>query len=114
MSAETQEAESAKVPLWNDPNVRSLVAQVTLVALVIWVFWAIIQNTLINLEKQNIETRRLWKPLHMHSAYYDFEFVGAGQCEQLFEKGICLPSGTGLSDSDQNRVIESIKSFFED
>ena len=63
------------------------------------------------LEVQNIETRRLWKPLHLHSAYAQFEFVGSGICERLFDRGICFPSGTGLSDSDQTRVIESIKQF---
>lgn len=63
------------------------------------------------LEGQNIETRRLWKPLHLHSAYAQYEFVGSGICERLFDRGICFPSGTGLSDSDQTRVIESIKQF---
>ncbi|MEM7426704.1 MAG: amino acid ABC transporter permease [Pseudomonadota bacterium] len=54
MSAETQAAEEAKVPLWNDPKVRALVSQAILVILVVWFGYEIVNNTLVNLEKRKI------------------------------------------------------------
>ncbi len=65
------------------------------------------------LEKYNIESRRLWKPLHLHNAYKRFQFIRSGVCERIYNKGICLPSGTGLSETDQFRVIDSVKAFYE-
>ena len=62
-----------------------------------------------HLETQNIETRKLWKPLHLHDAYSSSVFVGGGACETLYEKGICLPSGSGLTNSEQDLVIQEIK-----
>ncbi|MEM0938917.1 MAG: aminotransferase class I/II-fold pyridoxal phosphate-dependent enzyme [Bacteroidota bacterium] len=63
------------------------------------------------LERENIESRRVWKPLHLHMAYQEYEFIGQGICEGFFKKGICLPSGSGLFQSDQDRVIAAIKKF---
>lgn len=63
------------------------------------------------LDKEGIETRRLWKPLHLHGAYSNYNFVGSGVAENLFERGICLPSGTGLSKDDQNYVIDRIRKW---
>ncbi|MEM6735808.1 MAG: aminotransferase class I/II-fold pyridoxal phosphate-dependent enzyme [Bacteroidota bacterium] len=69
-------------------------------------------TNLINwLERENIESRRVWKPLHLHRAYQGYEFIGQGICEGFFKKGICLPSGSGLSQSDQDRVITAVKKF---
>lgn len=65
------------------------------------------------LDKNNIETRRVWKPLHLQPAYQNFPFIGAGICESVFDQGICLPSGTGLSEEEQDCVIQAIKSFFK-
>lgn len=65
------------------------------------------------LQTKNIESRRIWKPLHLQKAYRNFEFIGSGTCENIFNRGICLPSGTGLSASDQSRVIQEVKKFFE-
>jgi len=63
------------------------------------------------LDDLNIETRRLWKPLHLHAAYEKFELIDNGTSEALFEQGICLPSGTSLSEDDQKRVIQAIKKY---
>ncbi|WP_052111082.1 DegT/DnrJ/EryC1/StrS family aminotransferase [Pontibacillus yanchengensis] len=64
------------------------------------------------LAEENIEARPVWKPLHMQPAYeqsmffpHDSQIVS----EDLFARGICLPSGTNMSVEDQNRVIEIIK-----
>ena len=54
MSVDTHEAEEAKVPLWNDPKVRALVSQAILIALVVWIGYEIVNNTLVNLEKRKI------------------------------------------------------------
>ncbi|WP_436517041.1 DegT/DnrJ/EryC1/StrS family aminotransferase [Ekhidna sp. To15] len=64
------------------------------------------------LDKSGIESRRLWKPLHLHSAYDSSTFVGTGICEKIFEKGICLPSGSGLTNDQQQYVIDQLKSWF--
>ena len=58
-----------------------------------------------------IETRRLWKPLHMHDAYSGSPFIGDQTCEKIFEKGICLPSGSGLTEEEQNYVITRAKEW---
>lgn len=55
-----------------------------------------------------IETRRLWKPLHLHDAYKSAQFFGSGVAEAFYEKGICLPSGTGLTIEEHNLVIDQI------
>ena len=65
------------------------------------------------LEDRNIESRRLWKPLHLHQAHKDFEFIGDGICESIYEKGICLPSGVGMTEDQQEYVIKSVIDFFQ-
>ena len=65
------------------------------------------------LNKENVESRLLWKPLHMHKAYDKFQFIGATVAEGLFKRGICLPSGTGMTDDQQEYVIKNIRSFYQ-
>ena len=63
------------------------------------------------LEKENIEARPVWKPMHMQPFYNECEYVTAGDediAKNLFEDGLCLPSGSSLSVSDQNRIIDII------
>ena len=65
------------------------------------------------LEKENIEARPVWKPMHMQPLYKDYEYITKDSqdiSKGLFEQGLCLPSGSNLSISDQNRVIEIILS----
>lgn len=62
----------------------------------------------LRLEKHNIEARPVWKPMHMQPVFKDCRIVGGAVSEQVFDKGLCLPSGSSLSDSDQNRVIDAI------
>jgi len=57
------------------------------------------------LEKENIESRPLWKPMHMQPVYAGSRFFGGDAAEKLFETGVCLPSGSNLSDIDLKRVI---------
>ncbi|RJG26640.1 aminotransferase class I/II-fold pyridoxal phosphate-dependent enzyme [Paenibacillus thiaminolyticus] len=67
------------------------------------------------LEAVNIESRPVWKPLHLQPLFHDCLFYAHGEgktvSEQLFETGICLPSGSGMSEADQQRVIDSIQEF---
>ncbi len=56
----------------------------------------------------NIECRYLWKPMHLQPVFKEFEFVGKGYSESLFANGICLPSGVGLKEEDQQFVIQSL------
>jgi dTDP-4-amino-4,6-dideoxygalactose transaminase len=64
----------------------------------------------LSLEKENIESRPLWKPMHMQPVFKDAPVYEAGISENLFERGLCLPSGSNLSTLDIQRVVDSIKS----
>ncbi|NMA85351.1 MAG: aminotransferase class I/II-fold pyridoxal phosphate-dependent enzyme [Epulopiscium sp.] len=65
------------------------------------------------LEKENIESRPIWKPMHMQPFYEDFDFIGKGISEKIFENGICLPSDTKMTDEDLSRVVEVIKRLWK-
>ncbi len=61
------------------------------------------------LAKVDIEARPVWKPLHLQPVFFGCRSIGGEVAEALFRHGICLPSGSGLSDSEINRVIAVIK-----
>ena len=58
------------------------------------------------LEKENIESRPVWKPMHMQPVFAAAEVFGGSVCERIFERGLCLPSGTALTSSDLERIAE--------
>lgn len=60
------------------------------------------------LEEVNIEARPTWKPLHLQRAFSGCRRRSGRVAEELFERGLCLPSGSSLSDSDQLRVVEAV------
>jgi dTDP-4-amino-4,6-dideoxygalactose transaminase len=60
------------------------------------------------LAEAQIEARPVWKPLHMQPVFKDSECFGGEVAEDLFDRGLCLPSGSNLSDEELNRVIEAI------
>ncbi|MDR1762934.1 MAG: DegT/DnrJ/EryC1/StrS family aminotransferase, partial [Dysgonamonadaceae bacterium] len=64
------------------------------------------------LEAANIEARPLWKPMHLQPVFADCPFYGGGTSEKLFERGLCLPSGSILTEEELNRVIEVIRKQF--
>ncbi|MDR0505667.1 MAG: aminotransferase class I/II-fold pyridoxal phosphate-dependent enzyme [Dysgonamonadaceae bacterium] len=68
--------------------------------------WKAIQE---KLEEANIESRPLWKPMHLQPVFRDCPFYGDGTSDALFEKGLCLPSGSILSEEDLQRVVEVIR-----
>lgn len=58
------------------------------------------------MNEANIETRPLWKPMHLQPVFADAPFYGDGTSSELFENGLCLPSSPVLSEEDLNRVVE--------
>jgi dTDP-4-amino-4,6-dideoxygalactose transaminase len=64
------------------------------------------------LEKKNIEARPLWKPMHLQPIFRQAEYHGRGVSERLFQNGLCLPSGSGMSYMNRKRVIEVFKGCF--
>lgn len=60
------------------------------------------------LEAENIESRPLWKPMHMQPIFKDCPFYGTGIAENMFEKGLCLPSGSNLTDEGRDRIKRAI------
>ena len=66
----------------------------------------------LSLLDDNIEARPLWKPMHLQPVFQDAPYYGADIAEELFRKGLCLPSGSNLSDNDRERIEMKIRSFF--
>ena len=64
------------------------------------------------LEKDNIETRPLWKPMHQQPIFKDAPSYINGTSDDLFERGLCLPSGSNLTEIELDRTISIIKSYF--
>lgn len=63
------------------------------------------------LENQNIETRPLWKPMHQQPVFSSYPSYQNGVSDKLFAEGLCIPSGSNMSDNDRERVVNSIKKF---
>jgi dTDP-4-amino-4,6-dideoxygalactose transaminase len=61
------------------------------------------------LEAEDIESRPLWKPMHLQPFYRDAPTVGGSVSASLFERGLCLPSGSALSDDEQDRIVEILR-----
>jgi dTDP-4-amino-4,6-dideoxygalactose transaminase len=65
------------------------------------------------LEAENIESRPVWKPMHLQPFFVKYDFVGEGISKKLFENGVCLPSDTKMTDDDLERVVKIIKGLWE-
>ena len=65
------------------------------------------------LDAENIESRPLWKPMHMQPVYEGTKFFGTGVCEELFEKGLCLPSGSNLTSEEFDRIFSVLSRIFK-
>lgn len=66
----------------------------------------------LELEKENIECRPLWKPMHMQPVFEDCPFYGDGTSEKLFEDGLCLPSGSNMTSEEKLRIKNAIFTIF--
>lgn len=75
-------------------------------------FGATREDIRLALEAQNIESRPLWKPMHMQPVFAQCEAVGGAVAEDLFRTGLCLPSGTAMTQQDIQRVTGVIRSLW--
>ncbi|GHV08075.1 hypothetical protein AGMMS50229_15910 [Campylobacterota bacterium] len=64
------------------------------------------------LENENIESRALWKPMHLQPVFVKAKSVIGGVSEALFERGVCLPSGTAMTDNDLARICAAFRKVF--
>ena len=70
--------------------------------------WDICETT----EAADIECRPIWKPMHRQPLYQGAETHGGAVAEDLFARGLCLPSGSGMTDEDRDRVIKTLRACF--
>ena len=66
------------------------------------------------LEAENIESRPLWKPMHLQPVFAQYPYYGTDISELLFRDGLCLPSGSNLIDNDRERIRIVLKDFFKE
>ena len=72
----------------------------------------IMEDLRVALDKHNIESRPLWKPMHQQPVFKDCPKFLNGISDDLFKRGLCLPSGSNLSNTDLERITSIIKSYF--
>ena len=73
------------------------------------------QAVIAALEAENIESRPIWKPMHMQPFFADYDFIGGNSgdvAQKIFENGVCLPSDTKMTDVDLNRIVDVIKGLW--
>lgn len=61
------------------------------------------------LEAENIESRPVWKPMHLQPVFADYECIGGEVAERVFENGLCLPSGSSLTEEEKLRVVQVVR-----
>ncbi len=61
------------------------------------------------MKKNGVETRPLWKPMHLQPVFKKAKIYNRGVSEKLFKKGLCLPSGTGMSNNDLEYIVDSLR-----
>lgn len=66
----------------------------------------------IALVDKNIEARPVWKPMHLQPVFSDSQCIGGEVAEELFERGLCLPSGSSLTDSQRERIVRGFRAVF--
>lgn len=71
------------------------------------------EDVRLGLDAENIESRPLWKPMHLQPVFKGTKFFGTGVCERLFGQGLCLPSGSNLIEQDFDRIFSVLKKFFK-
>jgi dTDP-4-amino-4,6-dideoxygalactose transaminase len=62
----------------------------------------------LRMEQDNIESRPLWKPMHLQPVFKKYDYYGGKIAENLFDRGLCLPSGSNLTALDKERIKETI------
>lgn len=74
-------------------------------------FGATREDVRLALADQKIESRPTWKPMHVQPVFARCRMCGGAVCEQIFEHGLCLPSGSSLTEEDQLRVVNAVRSI---
>lgn len=69
-------------------------------------------DIILALEKENIESRPIWKPMHLQPVYSNYDFIGKGVSDKIFKSGVCLPSDTKMRDEDLSLVCNTIKEIW--
>ena len=73
-------------------------------------------DIILALEKENIESRPIWKPMHIQPVFANCDFITTAEqgsnSQDIFERGVCLPSDTKMTEEEQERVIKTIKNLF--
>lgn len=64
------------------------------------------------LEKENIESRHIWKPMHLQPVFENYDCINRGVSEAIFKDGVCLPSDTKMTDYDLQRVVDTIRELW--
>jgi len=64
------------------------------------------------LERDNIESRPIWKPMHLQPVFKHCDYIGSNVAQNIFENGVCLPSDTKLTDEDLYRIVNIIKGLW--
>jgi dTDP-4-amino-4,6-dideoxygalactose transaminase len=72
-----------------------------------------VNNIRMKLAEKNIETRPLWKPMHLQPVYKNANYFGSNVGQNLFENGLCLPSGSNLTQDDKSRIQEALAFFLK-
>ncbi|ELR80712.1 DegT/DnrJ/EryC1/StrS aminotransferase [Elizabethkingia anophelis R26] len=67
----------------------------------------------LTLLEDNIESRPLWKPMHMQPVFSNAPYYGGKVAEELFEDGLCLPSGSSMTDTERERITKTVKKVFK-
>ncbi len=87
-----------------------------------WLSAIIVDETITNFSREdlrlsllddNIESRPLWKPMHLQPVFKDYAYYGTNVSENLFKKGLCLPSGSNLTEEDKERIKTSINKLMK-
>jgi len=69
-------------------------------------------DIMLALESDNIESRPVWKPMHKQPYYERFDYIGEGIAEDIFNRGVCLPSDTKMTNDDLKRIVRIIKDLW--
>ena len=70
-------------------------------------------DIMVKLEEENIESRPIWKPMHIQPYFEDYDYIGGNVSENIFKNGVCLPSDTKMADEDLYRVCNVIKGLWK-
>lgn len=66
----------------------------------------------LTLEKENIESRPLWKPMHLQPVFEKYPYYGTNVAQKLFDRGLCLPSGSNTTEAEKDRINKAFQLFF--